>query len=279
MASRTKRKKRPRQVELTNRFPYFLLPCHEKLLYLVLIKGAIFMKLKHLFTFITLLTTTSFEGHAAAGISATDIFESTPLPGGLTRMVVKMPEGSNYFTFAHDGSKESLKIGTVTKSGTSLPISYIDDALIHGEGVIEHEGSLHIRVTSEIDDPSAIGETSEIEDRAGTYKSGHSISLTARSIDMIQTGFVWGSTDQDHCMLSAPRDCSSPLRGIELIGDEKDSEGNYRALVYGTLNFRATTLKDTFVSAEYPGTPDAFKGGLTFLGVKAIALIIEGPEA
>ena len=177
------------------------------------------MKLKHLFTFITLLTTTSFEGHAAAGISATDIFESTPLPGGLTRMVVKMPEGSNYFTFAHDGSKESLKIGTVTKSGTSLPISYIDDALIHGEGVIEHEGSLHIRVTS------------EIEDRAGTYKSGHSISLTARSIDMIQTGFVWGSTDQDYCMLSAPRGCSSPLRGIELIGDEKDSEGNYRALV------------------------------------------------
>tara|TARA_R110002050_G_scaffold847_5_gene6011 strand:- start:18143 stop:18949 length:807 start_codon:yes stop_codon:yes gene_type:complete len=268
MAPRTKHKERPRQAELINRFPYFLLPCHEKLLYLVLIKGAISMKLKHLFTFILILQITVFSDaySAASSPSPEEIFETTVLPGGLVQRVINMPEGSNYFILSHDGGGISLRAGNVEEYGSSLPILYIDESLRHGEGVTIKEEGIFIEAVK------------VIIDNAGTYKTGKSILLTAPKIQMAQTGFVWGGKNE-HCVLSARKDCASPLRSIELIEGEKDSEGNYRALVYGTLDFGATSLKDTFVSAEYLGTPEAFKGGLTVIGAKAIKLIIKGPEA
>lgn len=282
MAPRTKHKERPRQAELINRFPYFLLTCHEKLLYLILLlKGPYSMKLRHLFKFILLLQITVFSDaySAASSPSPEEIFETTPLTGFLKRVVIRMPKGSNCFTIKHDGTKGVVTASYVTADGeTSLPTQYINESLLHGGNVTEHEESLHIRGINP-DDLTAIEEAGEIVNTVGTYKSGQSIYLTAGRFDMTQTGFVWDSSDEDHCILSAPKNCLSPLRGIELIGGEKDSDGRNRALAYGAINFEATSLKDTFVSSKNTETPDDFKGGFTVLGVEEVIFIIEGTEA
>lgn len=228
------------------------------------------MKTKILFIFTILLQLApSFEAHSAASAPEEvltsvpeEVLKRTPLPGGLVQLTITPPAKYNYFTFSYGDSGISLEAGYVEKEGKSLPIAYIDRALSHGKGVMQFDGIIRA--------------STKIEDNAGTYVSKESIELRSRRIEMAQTGFVWNPSH--HCMLSGLKGCPSPVRGIELVGKEKDDEGNFRALVYGILNFDASDLKGTFSTALHPATPEAFKKGLTVLGCRTMKIIIEGND-